>query len=332
VRLGDLGGSWGERQEALESSWFMETGLPLPDISVVPSPTADPELLQVRVSGRPGLPLRALGPDELLVQADVDRVREEGIGARAEIDPLSGRGGACVSIAARERLEAARLPFLDSETQIMQVIAQELRRNRRRLLTIEDLEYQLSTLNVMFPAVVSAALMTFPLGTLARTARLLVAEDVPVNDLRTLLNRLLESEYEARIDPNDQSTNGSSPVASGAEAHADFVRAGLHDLFAYRHGQDGQCSVIRIAPALERRLGESPGLPEPEADGVLDELRSIVAAVVDEVRPPVVLTTRAARRPVRSILEPEVPGVSVLSHDELPLRLRRVTLHTIGSA
>jgi FHIPEP family len=83
-------------------------------------------------------------------------------------------------------------PLRSRPRDIARVIRAEVLRSASRLLSVEEVEYELYELQKAFPELVEAALMLISLGDLTRVLRGLLAERVSVHDLRALLERLVQ--------------------------------------------------------------------------------------------------------------------------------------------
>jgi flagellar biosynthesis component FlhA len=303
--------------EAIEQALFDVLGVPVPEIRLVPSKTAAPGWLEPWVAGIPGLPTRGLGAGELLAEAP-ERLASEGIEATPVVHPVFATPAALVATELRPRLEQAGIPYVDADGLLETVITNALDCQRTRLLAIDDLEHQLALLRDAFPAVVHAATASFALGDLLKITRLLLEEHLPVRDLRSLLNCLLDYDSPA----SDENGSGPDP---NLEPCADFVRDGLVDYFAARHAPDGRATVVRVEATLEARVRE---LGQADQDKLRAATRDLLTTAGSPPTP-IVLTTRAARRPLHDILSAELPSVPVLAHSELPLQVERATLGTI---
>jgi hypothetical protein len=313
---------WRDRFMAVEDTVFRVTGLPLPEIRFVPSEAIPVGHAQVVWDGVPGLITSMSGADRLLVAAPAEAL-EPDLGALGTIHTVGGGAAALVRAEARPRLEAAGLDFFDSRDLMLWLAVKQLRESPRRILSIDDLEHRLDLLRRVFPAIVRAATAAFGLGDLLRLVRSLIDEQIPVRDLRLLLDRLLAYAPEhGRAEP------GSFSI----EDYEDFVRAGLAERFAARFGSNGKLEVVTIDPDTEQRLSE-PGGVDP--DGRLaDRIREAAWSERDRLLggTPVLVTSARARRALRSVLADELPLVTVLADHELPLSLERVAMARVEPA
>ena len=319
---------WGNQYEQLETALFQVLGLPMPDVLFVPTADLAPGHLQVRVGGTPGVRVRGLDPNELLVRqmGEATAALGDRVDATITIDPSTGLPALLMNEGARLELEEAGIAYADARRVVIDVVIGELRAQRRRLLAIEDLDHQLSALRMAFPSLFQAAMASFALPDLVRIARMLVDEDVAIWNLRMVLSRLLE------YDVGPPAEDGSVPAPTLA-AYADFIRAGLADLFAGALASNGGVAVIRVDRGLERQLATLADSESTLSDQKTETIRDATWALWDSDgladRSAVVVTTGAARRPLRDVLRPEFPSLTVLANSELPLRVERQTVGTI---
>jgi type III secretion protein V len=190
----------------------------------------------------------------------------------------------------------------------------ELARVVHELVGVDDVQAMLDAAAATHPVAVREVvprLVSLPV--LAEVVRQLLREQVPVRELPAVLEALATAP--AR-------TPGGGPFGIGdAAALADHVRSSLRRQISARWAPRGQLAAWTVDALIEDavrggldRVGGVPVLAlEPElARDIVTAARKALGAA-----PAVVLTSGDIRRPLRQLLESELPDVAVLAPHEL---------------
>jgi type III secretion protein V len=188
----------------------------------------------------------------------------------------------------------------------------ELGRVVHELVGVDDVQAMLDAAATTHPVAVREVvprLVTLPV--LAEVVRQLLREQVPVRELPAVLEAL------ATAPPRS-----AGPFGTGdAPALADHVRAQLRRQISARWAPRGQLAAWTIDALIEDAvrggLDRAGGVPvlalEPElARDIVTAARKALGAA-----PAVLLTSGDIRRPLRQLLEAELPDVAVLAPHEL---------------
>ena len=313
------GGTLADDGPELLDRLLHDRGLPSPLLQVEPTAPADRAF--IKVLGVPELPFAIVGPDELLVEARHEALTARGLESTPTTHPVTGRPAAILAAADRTAAHDAGFQVLDAPELVLDALAAALLEHRHRLLSISDLEHQLDLLRGPYPAVIRAALATLPLAVLAQIARVLVKDGIALTEFQRVLDRLLD--FEATREKAD--TNGGGSRLPSPEAYAEGIRWGLADLFASWCESDGAVDVLTVDHDLEASLSASR--TDLDDDRIRDAAWAACAG--RDAAPPVVITSRPARRPLSAILGDELPALIVLSELELPLGVERRVVGTL---
>ena len=181
-----------------------------------------------------------------------------------------------------------------------------MRREASLFLGIQETNAVLNAAGNAYPDIVQEIARALPVPQIAVVLRALVAEDVPIRDMRALLEALTEA----------------APKANGAHELVEAARIGLRRHITHRNAPDGQLSALRLDGALEAELR---GTLEQDQTGIrfaLDPARAadVVRAVADEVTRTgceAILTQLDLRRALRDLCAQDIPALRVLSFHEL---------------
>ncbi len=294
----------GETLPAMREELWRELGVRLPPVSARPAtlPPGGWRLLLEEVpaaSGRVDL-ARAVS---LARPEDLSLV---GIAWTPVRDPASGRILCAISVADSERA-AALGPLRPPLESVAVAAAAALRRHAHRLMGVQEAQTLLDGLEPEAPALVREACRQLPPALLAETLRRLLQEEVPVRNLRAILEAALEAGGGAR----------------GAPALAEACRRALARHIAHRLASDGPLVALLLDPAAEALLrealsGEHAALDPESASGLLGRIEAAMRATPGA---PVLLAASDLRRPLRNLVAPRFPGLAVVSYEELPPEL-----------
>jgi flagellar biosynthesis component FlhA len=209
-------------------------------------------------------------------------------------------------------------------------VAESLRQSAASLLPRRTVRARVQQLAPLYPALVKRARATVSDEQVTRIVRALVAERVPVHDLRTVLERLCDSEFGTAdagrgLILGDRTYDVYGVGEEPPEDAVSFVRSGLTRQIAGAAARGTRTLVVYLLdPALERPF-ESVGDDEPPSDGMADTLLAALTRELAYLPPtalvPCLLTAGRARAGVRAAIKHRYPRVSVVAHEELPADL-----------
>jgi type III secretion protein V len=317
---------------------FYELGVRFPPIRFVPTPELASDSFRFRINHQTTLPWRGLRKEERLVNDTVERlsllVRPPDARARAATNPANGNR--CAIIAAEDVVKAkdAGLTTWTPLGFMVLALSGELRAHAGCFLDIRAAQTQIDQLKLYFPQLVAAALARYSPEQIARTQRLLLAEELPVRNLRHILQALVDFDFievddsqyilfapwlPTRVDPSPEWSR--DPVALAAQARATMKNYITHK---YTRGS-WSLPVYLLDPKIEQWIVEhQPFAFDAEmADEVWDECELIRSAIREEVREiflntrPALLTTVSVRQSLREIIAPVIPAIPALCYQEL---------------
>ena len=239
-------------------------------------------------------------------------------------DPAFGMEAVWIEPGLREHAQSLGYTVVDAATVIATHLSHLIQTHAHELFGHEEAEQLLKALSKTAPKLVDELVpKVLPLATVVRVMQGLLAERVPIRNVRAIIEALAEA------GPRSQDTQtliASVRVALGRQIVQDIV------------GMAEELPVITLEPDLERLLSNglannaaSPGL-EP---GLAERLqRGLQDAALRQERggePAVLLTPPALRAALARFFRVSVPGLHVLAWNEVPdnRRVRMVT--AVGS-
>jgi flagellar biosynthesis protein FlhA len=241
-----------------------------------------------------------------------DSQKIDGIPTR---DPAFGLPAYWVSDRDVEQAQAKGYMIVDPATAIVTHLTELIRTHAWELLTRNEVQTLLDTVAKSYPKLVDELLpVNLTLGGLQRVLQNLLKERVPINDLVTILEALLDH----------------VPAVKDIEVLTEFVRQSLSRYITRQHtAADGGVHVMTLDPRFERALSqamEAGGAINPEI--VTRLMRAVEKAVSNERMrglQPIILCSAQTRRFLKKITERFLPSIIVLSNAELASTARLYT-------
>ncbi len=203
-------------------------------------------------------------------------------------------------------------------------LAHVLSRHAEEFVGTQETHQLLTRMEGQYGELVKEALRAIPLHKIADVLRRLVAENVSIRDLRSILEAVVEWA------PQEQKT----------EQLAEFIRVNLKRQISYRYSA-GQnvLPVLLVDPAIEGTLRDSIRQTptgsylalEPEASNhLLQSLRTQLGQSLQGGARPALLTTLDLRRHVRKLIAMDFHDLPVLSYQELAPEITVQPLGKVG--
>jgi len=251
------------------------------------------------------------------------------LAGEATTDPAFGLPATWIDAGLREQAQVAGYTVVDAGTVIATHLNHLLHRYGAQLLGRQETQQLLDHIAQDAPKLVEDLVpKALSLTLLQHVLRGLLQEDVPIRDMRTILETLAEHAPRlAALNPNGTGADAGELLA--------LVRIALGRALAQQwFGADAEVRVIGLDAGLERVLMQAvstSGALEPGlADTLLESARSALAQQETAGDPPVLLTNAALRAPLARFLRHHLPQLGILSHAEIPdERVLRMTC-TIG--
>jgi type III secretion protein V len=316
---------------------FYELGVRFPAIRFVPTAELAPDSFRIRINHLTTLPWRGLRKDERLVNDTVERLNllvRPPDAPRAATNPANKNQCAIIAAEDEVKVKEAGLTTWTPPGYMVLALSRELRAHARCFMDVRAARTQIDQLKIYFPQLVAAALARYAPEQIARTLRLLLAEELPVRNLRHILQALVDFDFivvddsqyilfapwlPTRTEPAPEYSR--DPVALAAQARATMKNYITHK---YTRGS-WSLPVYLLDPKIEQWIVEhQPFAFDAEmADEVWDECELIRSAIREEVREiflntrPALLTTVSVRQSLREIIAPVIPAIPALCYQEL---------------
>lgn len=235
--------------------------------------------------------------------------RIEGIPTK---EPAFGLPAYWINEREKEIAESKGYMVVDIPTVIVTHLTEMIKSHASELLTRTEVQAILDNVTKNYPKLVDELIPAqMTLGGVQRVLQNLLKERVPINDIVTILETLLDY----------------APTTKDIELLTEYVRQALSRFIAKQYiSSDGNLYVMTLDPHFERLLNEAieaGGAINPET---VNKLMKSIEKAIKEGRfkgpQPVILCSSYVRRFLRKVIERFLSSISVLSTAEIPASVK----------
>lgn len=227
-------------------------------------------------------------------------------------DPTFGLDAVWIDSSMRDEAQTLGYTVVDSSTVVATHMSNLLQHHAHELIGHEEVQHLLDMLAKSSPTLVEDLVpKILPLGVVVKVLQNILAEGIPVRDMRTIAETLAE------VAPESQ----NSDVLTAA------VRTALsRQIYQHINGLEEEMAVITLNPELEQILQQSIqsspemglGLEPGLADQMIKELNLCVQQQELENKAAVLLVSPAIRSTLARLLRSLAPNLHVLAYNEVP--------------
>ncbi|OGT19951.1 MAG: flagellar biosynthesis protein FlhA [Gammaproteobacteria bacterium RBG_16_57_12] len=227
-------------------------------------------------------------------------------------DPAFGLDAVWIEAELRDQAQTHGYTVVDASTVIATHLSHLLQTHAHELLGREEAQQLLTNLAKTSPKLVEELVpKTLSLGIVLKVLQNLLAENIPVRDMRTIAETLA-----------DHAPQSQNPAVLTAVVRAALGRTIVQSI----NGMEKELSVITLDPALEQILqqnvqvsGEGGVGLEP---GMVDRLNTALVQSVQRLeamgKAPVLLVSAAIRTMLARLFRHALPSLHVLAFNEIP--------------
>jgi flagellar biosynthesis component FlhA len=288
---------------------FVELGVLLPSILLVPDETLRPRAFAVRIGHKRTIPLIGLADGVLLVNDTKERLELMSLEGTYENsrNPATWQPAALARGVDAQDIEDSGSTTWDHPGYLILALADAIRTNAHLLLTPDALQRGLDSFKQAFPALTDG--LEGRSDVLLNALRSLLEDQVSIRDMYTISEAVLHHEALQEEDP-------------GLEV-VSCVRRGLVEMIAYKFTRGtGTLVVYLFDPALEREVAAAATDPDWPYTALGEELGDILASETAHLPPtaqmPVILTRDDIRVALRDALHIRRPRLGVVGYGDLP--------------
>ncbi|SAI60672.1 flagellar biosynthesis protein FlhA [Bordetella ansorpii] len=247
-------------------------------------------------------------------------------------DPAFGLPALWIDASQRDQAQVAGYTVVDASTVVATHLNHLMHRHGSNLLGRQEVQQLLDRLGRDAPKLTEDLVpKTLSLTTLQKVLQGLLSEEVPIRDMRTIIDTV--AEHAPRLVVQAANAGGQPDVPELiALTRRSLGRAITQQWFS----GEGELRVIGLDVKLERVLSQamatSGGLEPGLAETLLRETEAAVMRQESQGNAPVLLVSPPLRAPLSRFLRHHLPQLGVLSNAEIPdERVVRVTALVGGS-
>ncbi|MEX5214340.1 MAG: flagellar biosynthesis protein FlhA [Nitrospiraceae bacterium] len=238
-------------------------------------------------------------------------------------EPAFGLPALWVPEASRDQAQIAGYTVVDAGSAIATHLSEIIKRHAHELLGRQEVQALLDELAKGAPKLVEEVVPALvPLGVLVRILANLLQEQVPIRDLRTILEVVADH----------------APTTKDPDALTESVRQALGRMITHQFtAPDGSLQVINLDPRLDRALvdhmtaaqGAPWGLEPGLTQRLLAALKQAAERVAAKGQQPIVLCSPGLRRHLRRLTQRVLHSVPVLSIGEIDGMTKVIAFETV---
>ena len=317
----DQGGQLMNRIKGVRKKLSQELGFLVQSVHIRDNLDLSPNAYRITLNGVP------LGESEVFVDREMainpGKVFGE-LRGTATRDPAFGLDAVWIDATQRDQAQTMGYTVVDASTVVATHLSELLQSHAHELLGHDEVQQLLDNLAEVAPKLVEDLVpKLLPLAVVLRVLQNLLQEGVPIRDMRTIAETLAE-----------QATKSQDAGTLTASVRVALARSIVQQVI----GPIGEIPVIVLEPGLERLLqqtlvnaGEDGAGVEP---GMLEQLQNAMqqTARQQEVsgEDSVLLVAAAIRPWMAKFTRHSVPGMRVLSYNEIPDNRQIKVISTIG--
>jgi len=315
------GGQLMNRIKGVRKKLSQELGFLIQPVHIRDNLDLPPNAYRITLNGVP------LGEAEVFVDREMainpGKVFGE-LQGRATTDPAFGLDAMWIDVAQRDHAQTLGYTVVDASTVVATHLSELLSRHAHELLGHEEVQQLLDNLAQAAPKLVEDLVpKLLPISTVLRVLQNLLAEGVSIRDTRTIAETLA-----------DHATKSQEAGTLTAAVRVALSRAIVQQVI----GPVEEIPVIVLEPGLERLLqqtltsaGDDGAGVEP---GLLEQMQVALneAARAQEVsgQESILLVAAGIRPWMAKFLRHSVPGMHVLSYNEIPDNRQIKVVNTVG--
>ncbi|MBL4744090.1 MAG: flagellar biosynthesis protein FlhA [Cycloclasticus sp.] len=227
-------------------------------------------------------------------------------------DPAFGLDAIWIDGSQKDQAQTMGYTVVDPGTVVATHLSQIIQTHAHELLGHEEVQQMLDTLKKSAPKLVEDLVPeTISLGAVVKVLQNLLQENIPVRDMRTVAETLIEH---GRVSQDTGTLTAAVRVALG------------RSIVQKISGLDSELSVITLDPDLERLLQQSlqasedgsAGLEPGLAERMINALQESTQKLEMEGKSAVLLVSAFLRPWLAHFVRHSIKGLNVLSYNEIP--------------
>ncbi len=303
------GGELLNRIKGVRKKLSQEFGFLVPAVHIRDNLDLDPNTYQISLMGVTVGEAEIRHDHELAINPGQVFGNLEGTATK---DPAFGLDAVWINQSQREHAQSLGYTVVDCATVLATHLSQILTNNAAQLLGHEEVQNLLDILAKSYPKLVEGFIPdTITLGCLVKVLQNLMNEGVPVRDMRSIIQTLVEY----------------GPKSQDPEVLTAAVRITLRKFIVQELvGPAVEVPVITLSPELEQMLHQSMQMAGDDGAGIEPGLAERLQTSLTEGsqqqemagETPILLTSGILRSVLAKFVKYTIPGLRVISYQEIP--------------
>jgi len=309
IPLVDKEGDLLERIKSIRRQFALDWGFIVPLIRVRDNLQLKPNEYRILIKGVEVAKGEIL-PDRYLAMSPEEKEKIDGIPTK---EPVFGLNAYWIKKEEKEKAQLLGYTVVDAATVLITHLSEIIKEYAHEILSRKDVESLLENLSKIYPKIVEDLIPNvLSLGCVQKVLQNLLKEKVPIKDLQTILETLINYGQYTK-DP---------------EILTEYVREALARTICKNLTSNNKLYVLTFDPELEKILVENlktenqesyyldidPDLAQKIIQAIQEKLEKIISLNLK----PVILTLPQLRRHIKALVEKFIPQLYVISHNEIP--------------
>ena len=251
--------------------------------------------------------------DRLLLNASAQDLASYGIEAEAAVNPADHKPASWIDRVDMGRASSLEMKIWDTDEVLLLEISAFLRSHAMDFITMQEVQWMINEVRKFYPTLVEEIVPKMvSLQQLTDVLQKLLSEEVPIRDLRTILQAIGEWN---RADSGDTG------------ALTEHVRIALRRRICFGlSGGKPRLVVYQLDPALEDMIRDSIrqgatgtflAMDQEQSDLLIRAIRSQIGDIPTRIQNPVLVVDGSIRRFIKGALGNSFPELHALSYNEL---------------
>ena len=319
--LPEQGGDFLDRVAMIRRQTAMELGIIVPPVRILDNLQLEPNTYRIKLKGVEISRYEIL-PDHFLAM-DSGMVTEK-IDGKETTEPAFGTPAIWITANQKDEAEMANYTIVDPPSVMATHLTEIIKENAHELLGRQEVKELIDNIKNDYPAVVDELLPDLmTLGEIQKVLQNLLWEDIPINNLLTILETL--ADY--------------APRTKDTGLLTEYVRQALSRQITNQYiDQDDKLHAVTLDPELEDELnqaleqseqGNYLALNPRRAQDLIENIADQIQVLLKRGLEPVLLTAPAIRRPLKEMTHRSLDKLNILSYNELQSDVNLQILGTV---
>ena len=319
--LPEQGGDFLDRVSMIRKQMAMELGIIIPPVRILDNLQLEPNIYRVKLKGVE-ISRFEIVPDHYLAM-DSGMTTEDIQGIETK-EPAFDTPAIWIDEDKKEKAEMANYTIVDPPSVMATHLTELIKEHAHELIGRQEVKELIDNVEENNSAVVNELLPDLlSLGEIQKVLQNLLWENIPVNNLVTILETL--ADY--------------APTTKNIDLLTEYVRQGLSRQITNQFvDENNQLAVITLDPQLEENLGQAVeqsdqgnylAVEPQQAQQLIESISQEAQKLLQQGKEPILVTSPMIRRPLKELTSRSFPQLTILSFSELAPNVNLEVLGTV---